>query len=164
MNDRDLVSEARSVYAKAQAASADLTAHGLQATILQNFPAQIDALEQRLDKQGTAVDMHTAAKKAALDAIRETRSIVQGLDAILMSAPNVDAFLIEHWKAAKRVGPAPATTSANPQQPASAPPATTPSTSPARSIRHAMASASAPYAQAATGAWTPPRAPRSKPT
>ena len=47
---------------------------------------------------------------------------------------------------------------------ASAPPATTTSTSSACSIRQAQAIASAPDAQAETGAWTPAAAPSSSPT
>ncbi len=47
---------------------------------------------------------------------------------------------------------------------ASAPPATTTSASPVRSIRHAIAIASAPDAQADTGACTPARAFSSRPT
>ncbi|HYM25306.1 MAG TPA: hypothetical protein VEU08_18945 [Vicinamibacterales bacterium] len=119
MNDRDLVSEARSIYAKAQSAAADLTARGLPSTVLEQFPTQIDALEQRLDGQGTAVDMHTAAKKAAMEAIRGTRSIVLGLEAILLNAPGVDTLTIEQWKAARRIGPAAKT--AKPEQPPAAP-------------------------------------------
>jgi hypothetical protein len=106
MSDRQLVSEARSIDANAQPLADAFTTHGLPPAVLQNFPAQIDALERLMETHGTAVDTHVAAKKAAVEALAESREIVAALESILLNTPGVDAFTVEAWNSAKRIGPA----------------------------------------------------------
>jgi hypothetical protein len=106
MSDRQLVSEARSIDENARPLADAFATHGLSPAVLQNFPAQIDALERLMGIQGTAVDTHVAAKKAAVGALVESREIVAALESILLNTPGVDAFTIEAWNSAKRIGPA----------------------------------------------------------
>jgi hypothetical protein len=105
MSDRQLLSEARSIDANAQPLADAFVTHGLPPTVLQNFSAQIDGLESLMETQGTAIDTHVAAKKAAVEALAESREIIAALESILLNAPGVDAFTIEVWNSAKRIGP-----------------------------------------------------------
>ena len=109
MSDLQLVSEARSIDSNAQPLAEAFAAHGLSPSVLQNFPTQIDALERLMETQGTAIDTHVAAKKAAADALAQSRQIVAALESILLNTTSVDAFTIEAWNSARRIGPARAT-------------------------------------------------------
>ncbi|HEV3139992.1 MAG TPA: hypothetical protein VGY57_05730 [Vicinamibacterales bacterium] len=106
VSDRQLAADARSVLEKALPLKAAFVAHGLPSSVIEDLPAQIEAMDQAIQHQSTGREMHVAAKRAAGVALTSAAPIVKALESILLNAPNVDALTLEAWKSAKRIGPA----------------------------------------------------------